>query len=156
MRMAGATDSVQITITNPCGRNWDAILALELAPDQQGFVSTAKTALADWYHGSKQLRPVVFETGGHVVGMACWQPHTFVEQTGWIANVQIDRRMQGQGFGRAAMEAMLRMLREEQGFEAVELAYHVENHRAAALYLSLGFVPVGMTDSGQMVARIVF
>lgn len=154
--MAGATDSIHLTITNPCGRNWEQVLAIELEPDQQGFVNTPQTVLADWYHGARQLKPVVFEADGRVVGMASWQPHTFVERTGWIANVMIDRREQGKGYGRAAMQALLDMFRE-QGFQAAELAYHVENGRAALMYMSLGFVPVGLTqDSRQMVARLVF
>jgi diamine N-acetyltransferase len=154
--MTSSADSASLTITNPCGRNWEAVLAIEIEREQQGFVNTPQTVLADWYHGTRQLKPIVFETNGVVVGMASWQPHTFVERTGWIANVMIDRRQQGKGHGRAAMEAMLAMFRDE-GFEAVELAYHVENGRAALMYMSLGFRPIGLTpDSRQMVARLEF
>jgi diamine N-acetyltransferase len=152
--MAGATDSLRLTITSPCGRNWKQILALELEPDQQGFVNSPETVLADWYHGSRQLRPIVFEADGVVVGMASWQPHTFTPHTGWIANVTIDRTLQGQGYGRAAMLSVMDMFRE-QGFAAAELAYHLDNAVAGLLYLSLGFRPIGFTDENrQIVARL--
>lgn len=155
-RVDSVTGNVSVTIVRPCGRNWNEILALEVATEQQGFVNSPRFVLADWYHGSRQLKPVVFEHDGQVVGMASWQPHTFTPSTAWIANVQIDRRFQGKGFGRAGMQALIDMFRE-QGFEAVELAYHVVNGRAGLLYLSLGFTPIGFADNDrQLISRLEF
>ncbi len=62
-------------------------------------------------------------------------------RVGFITRLMIDRAYQGQGYGRAAMTALIRRLRLSPEMEMIATSHRRENIAAARLYQSLGFVP---------------
>ena len=74
-----------------------------------------------------------------------------------VWSLYIDKEHQGKGYGKAAMEKMIELLRTMPNRMAdyVYLAYEAENEAARKLYTSLGFVETGDDDCGSIVARLV-
>lgn len=61
-----------------------------------------------------------------------------------LLSVNVLQAFWGQGVGRAMMEAVLRWAREESTLAKIELTVMVHNHKAQALYESLGFEKEGV------------
>lgn len=80
-------------------------------------------------------------SAGEVVGDAMFQGGSKrrVYHTGWIG-VGVRPSWQGRGLGRALMEAVLSWASGHAEIERVQLRVYCDNHRALAMYRSLGFV----------------
>jgi diamine N-acetyltransferase len=85
-----------------------------------------------------------------VVGLACYGQEVEHEQgQWWIPLVVIDRRYQGEGYGRAAMKTIIASIRSNAPqCRAVGLSCKPENVIAERLYRSLGFEPAGENSRG--------
>ena len=62
----------------------------------------------------------------------------------------IDHRYQRQGYGRAAMRALIEGL-HAFGYREIFCSYEPENEIAAQLYASLGFEDTGRVEDGEIV-----
>lgn len=56
---------------------------------------------------------------------------------------------QGNGYGRAAMEAVIAMTIERVGCHEIVTSFNPANAAAANLYASLGFHPTGEIEDGE-------
>ena len=126
--------------------------ALEVHQHQRGYVEPVwecleeADRLSDW-------RPVCIWQGETAVGFAMYGR---IRENGqarvWFDRLLIDRRHQGQGYARAAMEQILALLREQYPSEDIYLSVYEENRIAVALYQSCGFRFNGeLDDKGEKV-----
>ena len=74
---------------------------------------------------------------------------------GWLGGFFIDIRYQRQGYGRQALELVIRTLRK-RGLRRFALSYLPENGAARDLYLSFGFRETGEREAEERVARLDF
>ncbi len=75
--------------------------------------------------------------------------------TYWIYHFFIDQAQQGQGYGKAALQAFIQLVREQHtACRAIQLTVHPENQRAQQLYRSAGFRPTGREQDGEPVYRL--
>ncbi|MBP1996665.1 GNAT family N-acetyltransferase [Paenibacillus eucommiae] len=65
----------------------------------------------------------------------------------WIMAFMIDKNFQSKGFGRIAMNALIRYIKTEHNCNKILLGHRPENERAANLYTSLGFMEIKRNDS---------
>lgn len=88
-----------------------------------------------------------------VVGFLMWaiDPE---DRSCWLGGILIDRDHQGRGYGRAAVEASMRSLRDEQEVTGFALSYEPDNVVARGLYRSLGFEETGEREDDEIVARL--
>jgi diamine N-acetyltransferase len=63
----------------------------------------------------------------------------------------VDQQYQGRGYGRAAMEEIIRQLRDRSDRQEIFTSYEPDNHVAAKLYRSLGFEDTGRVENGELV-----
>jgi diamine N-acetyltransferase len=75
------------------------------------------------------------------------------EGSHWIGGLVVDAGHQGQGVGRAAVVALLRVFEGFDGHREAALSYAPDNTTARRLYASLGFVETGEQADGELVAR---
>lgn len=128
--------------------NLNAALTLHPSDGQDGFVESVAQCL---HEASRRRcwRPVAIYDGETVVGFAMygffWEylPRGRV----WLDRLLIDARYQSCGYGRAAMELLLRRLPEEYHRSRIYLSVYPQNNRAIALYQSLGFRFNGQKDT---------
>jgi diamine N-acetyltransferase len=133
--------------------NWRAVADVAPRDDQREWVyalAARYILLAD--RGGVWRSLGIYE-GDQVVGHAMW---AFDPDDGahWIGGVVVDAAHQGSGCGRAAMETLVRWLREEQGAREVKLSYAADNEAAARLYAELGFERTGEVEDDELVAAL--
>lgn len=72
----------------------------------------------------------------------------------FILRFMIDARYQGQGYGRAGMQALLAQIKAQPGVQAIEISYDVANPVMAHLCTQAGFQPTGRMIDGEIEARL--
>ena len=124
-----------------------AVERLETAPGQEGFVESVAECLAE-ADRRRCWRPVGVYDGDALIGFAMygffWEYLPFGRL--WLDRLLIDRRYQGKGYGRLAVEGLLSNLWREYGKKKVYLSVFAENQQAIELYRSLGFRFNGQHD----------
>ena len=85
--------------------------------------------------------------GGTFVGKAsCFVEAEIAEYvSAQVVGVYVTPRFRGNGLAEALVTAAVRWAREEPGAVRVRLFVMETNHRAAAVYRRIGFVPTGAT-----------
>jgi diamine N-acetyltransferase len=132
-------------------QNWEAAASLELEENQQDFIRSNAWSIAEAsFH--PELKPMGIYRGGTMVGFLMYGKSYRSERT-WLYRLMIDRKYQGQGLGKEAMERLIRRMRDE-GYDEISVGYDPENTVAERLYLSFGFQPTGMAEWGEKTARL--
>jgi diamine N-acetyltransferase len=121
--------------------DWVACLLLRVRPDQRDFVASNFSSLIeawtdDWAH------PFAICQGDKMVGFSL-VAFERQDKVWWICRLMIDKKWQGQGYGRAAMIQIINRLKQVPGCDRVLIGHHPDNLRAQKLYLSLGFQRTG-------------
>ena len=131
--------------------NFTACFALKLHGWQEEFVSHPIRSLAQAYVYYKQCTPFAVCLGGEVVGYVM-VIYDYDEETYNIWHLMIDRRRQGKGLGRAAMELALEYIRTKPFGPSnhVLLTVNPQNSAACALYRTLGFTETGRWDEDEV------
>jgi diamine N-acetyltransferase len=139
---------MQVTLQPVSRENWRACARLELQPHQEGFVAPNVYSLAQALTEPEDC-PLVIYASDTVVGFMMYEQSTD-DGTYWLFRFLIGRDYQEQGYGRAAMLALLQRLRALPDCAALWLSVAPDNVAAERLYRSLGFVPTGsLDDSGE-------
>lgn len=73
----------------------------------------------------------------------------------WVFHFFVDQRFQGQGYGKAALAALIERMRgAHPDCQTLQLVVHPENHRARQLYTRAGFRATGETRGGEPVYQL--
>ena len=131
--------------------NYLECFRLELGPGQERFVSNPVRSLAQAYVYYHQCTPFGVFDGARMVGYVM-VIYDYDEQTYNIWHMMIDRREQGRGYGRAAMERALEYIRRKPfgDSDRVLLTCSPENKPALKLYRSMGFAETGRRDEDEI------
>ena len=150
--------------------NFEECICLSLTEEQREFIASNAYSLSEAYAvengGIHVPMPYAIYHGNDMVGfvMAIYQPIDEDdlqddENVYYLSRMMIDKRYQGNGYGK---EAMLRMIEIMKTYpygsaEAVVLSCSKENVIAYRLYKSLGFVDTGEFDEyGDVYCRLDF
>ena len=125
--------------------------ALKLAEGQERFVSSPVRSLAQAYVYRRCCTPFGVYAGETMVGyvMVIYDSD---ENTYNLWHLMIDRRFQGRGYGRAAVERALDYIRTKPFGDSgrVLLTCSPENRNAWKLYLDLGFAETERRDEDEI------
>lgn len=133
--------------------NLDAVLTLEVNDSQKGYVSSAAESLAQAYVYQETAFPFAVYNDDTVVGfimMGYYEEKKYY--TLW--KLMIDRRHQGRGYGKAALELGIAFVKER--FRAKEIYTGVipGNSTAKSLYRSVSFEDTGLFENGMEEMRL--
>ena len=141
------------------------ICALEVAEDQRNFVATNTQSILEAYcaisSGGVAMPYGIYDgetpVGFVMLGFGCedWEDAPEIAKNTYnIWRFMIDRRYQRKGYGKQAMEAVLRLVETFPHGKAdwVWLSYEPENQVAAELYRSFGFRENGQMDGDEFIA----
>jgi len=135
----------------PVGKgNRTAILALELLPEQQGFVASNAESLVEARQDDEAIARAVV-AAGRVVGFLMYSAPEDDDEA-IIYRFMIDRREQGKGLGRAAAAKALEEIAQVSHIQRVSICYEPENEAARRLYAGFGFVEQGLDEDNEMIA----
>ncbi len=87
---------------------------------------------------------IAIEVGGAIAGFYVVHPELRDSSCWWLGWFALDRRQQGRGYGRAALQAVLERLRRMAGCRRVRLLVAPDNVRARGLYERSGFRAAGV------------
>lgn len=120
--------------------NWQAVAALQVAPEQGSLIETnAESLLEAAYDRSLDWQPLALYRDSELVGFAMIGAHDKKAQTLWLGRLMIAQPFQHQGLGRIFLRKLIAYIREHYQVTGIYLSLHEENTAAAALYLSEGF-----------------
>lgn len=141
------------------------ILALEVAENQKKFVATNTESIIEAYcaitNGGTALPFGIYDgntpVGFVMIGFGCddWEDAPTIARGNYsIWRLMIDKRFQGRGYGKAAMEAVLDYIHTFPCGKAdyCFLSYEPENAVAKELYHSFGFRENGEMDEEEIIA----
>ena len=150
----------EVTIRKVTGDNWRETLELGVRPEQQRFISDyapiAAIALAKAYirPGGMVWTPYAIYAGAMMVGFftLAYEPDTADQY--WLFHFFIDQRYQGRGYGMAAMQRYIELVKQDYPqCQTLHLTVHPENLAAQRLYTAVGFQPTGSERWGEPVYR---
>jgi len=147
----------EIKLRDVTADNWQAVVALELDPDQVELVASNAESLEEAQY-DPDARPRVVYAGDRIVGFLMYDPGEAddEEREATIYRFMIDRHFQGKGYGRSALAAALKEIEAIVGIRKVSIGYMPENPITRQFYASLGFKEVGLDEDGEMIAELVF
>lgn len=129
-------------------KNLEAVLSLQVLPQQAGYVSANAHSLAQAYAYRETAFPFAVYNDDTPVGFIMLGYYEARNQyTLW--KLMIDHRWQHKGFGREALVQGIACLRERFGAKEIYTGVVPENEAAARLYRSLGFRETGLTENGM-------
>lgn len=131
--------------------NWQACCELSLPVEQQDLVASNLYSIAETqFYPTMQIRAIMTQANT-LVGLAVYgiSPNTGQYR---VARLMIDQAYQGQGYGRAAMQAILAEAEALEDVDQVWLSYREHNYAARNLYQSLGFQEQSCDPDGRVVA----
>ena len=142
-------DVMKVVLLKPVTKeNLDAVLALAVDESQAGFVSTTAESLAQAYVYAETAFPFAVCAGEGVVGFIMMGYYEEKEYyTLW--KLLIDRKYQGRGYGRAALESGIAFLKERFHVQKVYTGVIPGNEAAKKLYRSAGFEYTGLFENGM-------
>ena len=134
--------------------NYLSVLDLSVSPEQKTFVATNQYSLAQAYV-QPECVPLALYVDNKPVGFAMYcldeDDHQY-----WIYRLMIDYRFQGKGYGREAMRLLIDRIRglSDEEHTCIYISFEPENKIAKSLYESLGFLPDGRIEYGEVVYRL--
>lgn len=128
------------------GSNWRDVARVEVDPEQETFVASAAYYMCLAHFGD-DWKTLGIESEGEIVGHVMWAVDPEDDST-WLGGLLIAADHQGQGLGRAAVEAFI-----DRFGSNLALSYSPDNTVARDLYLDIGFVETGEMDDDEVVAR---
>lgn len=129
---------------------WDCI-DLEVAEDQKDFVTSNAVSLAQSKYQPECIPLGVF-SDDEMVGFAMYCADADDGEY-WIYRMMIDKRYQGRGYGKRALELLVDMIREDKSHNRILLGVHKESLAAAALYAGFGFKFTGKVYGAEHIMQ---
>ena len=135
----------------PAGKdNLNDLLHLSLYPEQRTFVEPVRECLEE-AAGDARWHPMGIYLGDCLIGFTMYGKFSDGRPVSrvWLDRILIDKRYQHCGYGKSAILALIKRLREEYpGYHAVYLSVFDDNPVAIRLYRELGFRFTGELDTG--------
>jgi GNAT superfamily N-acetyltransferase len=149
--------SPEVRLRKVTDDNRDAVRALRVRGRQKRFVASVSRSLRD-AAATPEARPwyrAVYD-GDEPVGfvMLSWKPPDGPwEGRHFLWRLLVDKRHQGRGIGRAALDRLVDLVRADGATELLT-SYVPGEGGPGPFYEGLGFRPTGEMDDGEIVLRL--
>ena len=120
------------------------------------YVTSNAFSMAQSKYSDKWITKAV-EHDGNIIGFVMYGPTDLDgESVFQLCRFMIDVRVQGKGYGKQALHAILDEMKRLDGCTEVYLSVEPDNKRAIHIYESAGFVCLDREISGEMLYKLVF
>lgn len=138
---------MNLSLKKVSSENREAVLKLEVFPNQKGFIETVAECLEE--ADSLDLwRPVVIMDDDKMIGFSMYG--YFKNENGgrlWMDRLLIDKHYQDHGYGKHAIRVILEQMLAEYPNQDVYLSVYEDNPHAINLYHLYGFEFNGELDT---------
>ena len=128
-----------------------AIFDCQLTEEQKEYVNPAGFSIGRAYLCSEDNYPcIIYDNQMKPIGfitLCKW----LGEEDAYSWSYYIDRRYQGNGYGKSAAQVAINVLKAADCNKSIKLATEEDNHRAQRLYAELGFVKLQELDGDDIV-----
>lgn len=147
---------VEVTLRPVTRDNFEAVTDLELHPHQREYLASNSYSIAQAsFYPNYHTRAIC--AGQDIVGFMMFVLLDGAEDEAGeysIWRFMVDRRHQGRGIGRSALQALLDEIRGDPAACKVWISYVPGNAVASSFYASFGFVDTDIDEEGEMVALL--
>lgn len=127
--------------------NLNECIRLSVKEEQKKFVASNMFSLAE-AKADGISEPYAIYDGETMVGFIMYD-YAEKDRTGWISRLMVGHRFQLNGYGRTAMNEVIKRLKGIEGIRLIRTSFVPENTAAKKLYTSLGFVLNGEQIDGE-------
>lgn len=146
---------MDVTLEAVTIRNFEALMDMELPPEQARFVASNAYSIAQARYFST-WRPRAIYCDGTPAGFALYDVMGNHEAGHYaICRLMVDHPRQNMGIGRRAMALLLAEIRAFPDARKISICYKPDNATARAFYASFGFVETDVDEIGEMIAVIM-
>jgi diamine N-acetyltransferase len=142
----------QVTLREVTGETVRAVCALEVAPEQRGFVAPNAFSIAEAYFEPKAWFRAVY-AGETPVGFVMLHDDPDAGEY-FLWRFMIAAEHQGRGYGRQALDLVVAHVRTRPGATALLSSYVPGDAGPGEFYRRYGFVETGEIDEGERVIRL--
>jgi len=134
--------------------NFETLLEMELPPEQDRWIANNACSIAQASFYAEWRTRAIYHDGAPA-GFLLYDIASHDEAGHYgIYRFMVDHPRQGRGIGRRALQLLIEELRAQPDAQRITICYKLDNIAARALYLSCGFVEVGVDELGEMIAEI--
>jgi diamine N-acetyltransferase len=141
-----------VTLRNVTKANHIAVIKLKVAPGQEKFVANNAMSLAQ-AHFEPHTRFWAIYADEEPVGFAQIIENAEKDDY-YLWRFMVDAAHQRNGYGRRALQLIIDYVRAKPNATALTLSFVPAEGGPEALYRSMGFVPTGEVDDGEVVAKL--
>lgn len=137
-------------------RNRKEIEALSLKDEQEGFLESVQECILEAEKNPEWICVGIYEQGV-VIGFAMYGmiSLTTPKNQVWIDRFMIDKKYQGNGYGKKAFQELIHIVKEAYHKDKIYLSVYEDNKVAIQMYQSLGFYFNGELDfNGEKVMEL--
>ena len=116
---------------------WYAVVECRLAPGQEDLVNPAGFSIGRAYLHPESNIPCIIWHGDDRIGYIVLRGWSGEDATSW--SYYLSHENQGQGFGRAAAQLAIQILKAAAPDSPIKLSTERDNRKAQSLYSALGF-----------------
>ena len=142
---------MNITLKTINENNWRECIGLKVRDDQERFVATNENGLALAY-AHKEMEPRGIYNDDIIVGFIMFAKDPD-DGLYYINRFMIDKRYQGNGFGKKALEILIEEIKGS-GAETIDIIHKPDNANAIRLYRDLGFKPTDDKLDDNEISRV--
>jgi diamine N-acetyltransferase len=141
-----------VTLREITAKTVRAICALEVAPEQRGFVARNAESIAQAHFEPKAWFRAVYAEETPVGFVMLYDDPGAEEYFLW--RFMIAAEHQGKGYGREALDLVVEHVRSRPGAKELRSSYVPGDGSPGPFYLRYGFVETGEVDDGERVIRL--
>lgn len=132
--------------------NEESVRKIELKGEQESFIETVDECLKEASMYS-EWNPVAIYNDDTIIGFAMYGSFGPNKDT-WIDRILIDKKYQGNGYGRIAMNKLIDIVLEKYKVNTIYLSIIPGNKAAYNLYKSIGFKYMNEKDeNGELLFK---
>ena len=128
--------------------NFFDVIKLDVAEDQKSFVATNLFSIAQAKAFPECIALAIYDDNvlvGFMMYCIDMEDHEY-----WIYRLMIDAKYQSKGYGKAAMEKLIDIIKEDKEHHVLYLSFEPNNTLAKHLYETLGFKADGRVIEGEI------
>lgn len=136
--------------------NKNDVVLLEVADSQKQFISSNSDSIKTAIKRRDVARPFAIYTENKLVGFTMFAFDVDYEDPNdryWLWRFMIDKNLQGQGYGAAALREIIEYFRNH-GADYIKLSTKDINIPALSLYRKYGFKENGEINDGEIVLQL--
>ena len=133
-------------------KNVLAIIRLNVTEEQEDLVAPNSVSIAQAAHTTNRWERAIYADDEPVGYVLLSEDHEKPRYYLW--RYMIDKRFQGKGFGKAAMQQVIEYVRSIPGATEMFLSYVPSDEGPRAFYAGLGFEDTGVEHGGELEMRL--